>query len=67
MTEDLLSEAYNSGLEHEKAGRLDEAEEAYRRALQLNPEDPGGVTVCLISTLKCSMAFWWISLAMPSR
>lgn len=47
MTEDLLSEAYNSGLEHEKAGRLDEAEEAYRRALQLNPEDPGGVTVRL--------------------
>jgi len=47
MTEDALADAYNTGLAHEKAGRLDEAEAAYRKALALDPADPGGVAVRL--------------------
>lgn len=47
MTEDALADAYNAGLTHEKAGRLDEAETAYRNALALDPADPGGVAVRL--------------------
>lgn len=47
MTEDALADAYNAGLIHEKAGRLDEAETAYRKALALDPADPGGVAVRL--------------------
>ncbi len=46
-TEDELADAYNTALEHEKAGRLDEAEEAYRRVLALDPEDHGGAAVRL--------------------
>lgn len=47
MTDDALADAYNDGLTHEKAGRLDEAEAAYRKALALNSADPGGVAVRL--------------------
>lgn len=47
MTDDPLAEAYNAGLDHEKAGRLDQAEAAYREALRLDPDDPGGVAVRL--------------------
>ena len=47
MTDDALADAYNAGLAHEKAGRLDEAEAAYRTALTLNAADPGGVAVRL--------------------
>lgn len=47
MTEDALADAYNAGLSHEKAGRFDEAEAAYRKALALDPADPGGVGVRL--------------------
>ena len=47
MTDDPLADAYNAGLDHEKAGRLDEAEAYYRTALSLNPDDPGGVAVRL--------------------
>ena len=47
MTDDALADAYNAGLVHEKAGRLDDAEAAYRQALALDPADPGGVAVRL--------------------
>lgn len=47
MTDDPLADAYNAGLEHEKAGRLDAAEACYREALALDPADPGGVAVRL--------------------
>lgn len=47
MNDDALADAYNAGLTHEKAGRLDEAEAAYRKALALDPADPGGVAVRL--------------------
>ena len=47
MTDDPLADAYNAGLENEKAGRLDEAEACYRRALAIDPADPGGVAVRL--------------------
>jgi predicted TPR repeat methyltransferase len=46
-TEDELAEAYNAALAHEKAGRLDEAEKAYRQVLALDPEDHGGAAVRL--------------------
>lgn len=45
--EDTLAEAYERGLAHEKAGRLDEAAGAYREVLALNPADPGGAAVRL--------------------
>ena len=47
MTNDPLADAYNAGLDHEKAGRFDEAEACYRKALALEPADPGGVAVRL--------------------
>ncbi len=47
MTDDPLADAYNAGLENEKAGRLDEAEACYRQALAIDPADPGGVAVRL--------------------
>jgi predicted TPR repeat methyltransferase len=46
-TEDELADAYNAALAHEKAGRLDEAEQAYRRVLALDPEDHGGAVIRL--------------------
>lgn len=45
--EDTLAEAYERALEHEKAGRLDEAARAYSEVLALNPADPGGAAVRL--------------------
>ncbi len=47
MTEEALAAAYNAGLDHEKAGRFDQAEAAYLTALDLDPSDPGGVAVRL--------------------
>lgn len=47
MNDDALAEAYNRGLEREKAGDLDAAAAAYRAALALDPADPGGVSVRL--------------------
>jgi predicted TPR repeat methyltransferase len=47
--EDALAEAYNRALELEKAGRLDEAAEAYRQVLAIDPDDHGGAAVRLAS------------------
>ncbi|MEM9063411.1 MAG: methyltransferase domain-containing protein [Pseudomonadota bacterium] len=44
---DALAEAYNRGLDLEKAGDLDGAEAAYREVLVLDPDDHGGVSVRL--------------------
>ncbi len=43
--EDALAEAYNRGLELEKAGDIAGAVTAYRTALALDPDDPGGIAV----------------------
>lgn len=45
--EDALANAYYGGIEHEKAGRRDEAISAYRQALALDPYDRGGVAIRL--------------------
>lgn len=45
--DDRLADAYNRGLDLERAGNLDEAAAAYREALTLDPADHGGVTVRL--------------------
>lgn len=47
--EDALAEAYNRGLDLEKAGRREEAAVFYRRALELDPDDHGGAAVRLAS------------------
>ena len=50
MTEidlDALAEAYNRGLEAEKAGDANAAAEAYREVLRIDPADRGGVCVRL--------------------
>ena len=47
--EDALAEAYNRGLELEKAGRREEAAVFYRRALEIDPADHGGAAVRLAS------------------
>jgi len=42
-----LAEAYEAGLAHERAGDVEAAAAAFRRALALDPEDRGGVSVRL--------------------
>lgn len=42
-----LEEAYERALAHEKAGRLDEAERAYREVLSIDPADCAGAAVRL--------------------
>ncbi|POF34815.1 methyltransferase [Roseibium marinum] len=44
---EALAEAYNRGLELQKAGDLKGAEQAYRHALTLDPVDTGGVSIRL--------------------
>lgn len=45
--EEALAEAYNKGLALERAGDIAGAVTAFRRALALDPADPGGVAVRL--------------------
>ena len=49
IDEDALAEAYNLGLEHEKAGRKSEAISYYLKCLDLDPDDHGGVEMRLAS------------------
>lgn len=44
---EALAEAYNDGLAREKQGDIAGAVAAYKRALALDPADPGGVTIRL--------------------
>ena len=45
--EDALAEAYERALALEKAGRVDEAEAAWREVLRLDPSDHGGAAIRL--------------------
>lgn len=49
IDEEALAEAYNKALAHEKAGEIDAAVEAYRKVLEIDPEDHGGAAVRLAS------------------
>lgn len=44
---EALAEAYNRGLDLQKAGDLEGAERAFRQALALDPQDTGGVSIRL--------------------
>ena len=46
---DALGQAYEAALTLEKAGRYDEAAEAYRRVLAIDPDDHAGASVRLAS------------------
>ncbi len=45
--DDALAEAYNRGLDLQKSGDFRGAEEAFRQALALDPDDTGGVSIRL--------------------
>ncbi len=47
-----LIEAYNRALDLEKAGKIEEAADAYKHVLELDPEDHGGAAVRLASMGK---------------
>ncbi|GAB4519059.1 MAG: class I SAM-dependent methyltransferase [Roseibium sp.] len=47
MENEALAEAYNRGLERQKAGDLKAAEQAFREALSIDPLDTGGVSIRL--------------------
>ena len=49
IDEEALAEAYNHALELEKAGDIDAAVEAYRKVLEIDPEDHGGAAVRIAS------------------
>ena len=44
---EALADAYNRGLELQKAGDFEGAEKAFREALELDPNDSGGVSIRL--------------------
>lgn len=54
LENDALAEAYNAALELEKAGKFEEAADAYKRVLELDPDDHGGVAVRLASMGKAA-------------
>lgn len=47
IDEEALADTYNFALEREHAGDIDAAVEAYRRVLEIDPRDRGGVSVRL--------------------
>ena len=47
IDKDALAEAYNRGLELEKAGQSEHAADAYRQALAIDPDDHAGASVRL--------------------
>ncbi|MCV6602026.1 MAG: methyltransferase [Cohaesibacter sp.] len=49
IDQEALAKAYNKALTLEKSGKLDEAAEAYRAVLVLDPDDHGGAAVRLAS------------------
>ena len=49
IDEEALAEAYNAALALEKAGDIEAAVEAYRKVLELDPEDHGGAAVRIAS------------------
>ncbi|MTI17679.1 methyltransferase domain-containing protein [Rhodobacteraceae bacterium RKSG542] len=49
INDEALAEAYNRALSLEKAGKREEAAEAYQEVLKLDPEDHGGAAVRLAS------------------
>lgn len=49
---EALAEAYNRALDLEKSGKFDDAAEAYKDVLKLDPEDHGGAVVRLASMGK---------------
>ena len=55
IDEDALAEAYERALGLEKSGRLDEAAEAYRQVLAIDPDDHGGAVVRLASMKRGAM------------
>lgn len=55
LDEEALAAAYNEALRLEKAGRLERAAVAYRKVLQIDPDDHGGAAVRLAS-LKLAAA-----------
>jgi predicted TPR repeat methyltransferase len=49
IDEAALADAYNNALALEKSGKFQEAAEAYRKVLELDPEDHGGAAVRIAS------------------
>lgn len=52
MDEEKLADAYNKALELEKSGKIDDAAEAYKHVLEIDPSDHGGAAVRMASMGK---------------